>query len=293
MSDSDLPLPLTAPPWWVGAGAAAVGAALALPALARPRAVVSVIDWPLWPLALVVTGLAVCAGSLLQRRACAKRAEAARALGLSFRPRLRESDLRELLEHSLFALTAYRGPYGGYVCHGTFEGEPVVVFDYGFAGAFRTTEEGRSLLAGRQTVFHLPSAGGVPDFHLAPADSDWDELIVTRRWLFLTGDVAFEIDIGGATAVLRGADEAALRRLFRREQREALGLFPGWTIECRGGRLLFYRDRKAVPPDEIGHYLHQAVRAARALRAAVPAPAPEGPARPADHRIRPEGLDPP
>src|SRR5262249_52136886 len=111
----------------------------------------------------------------------------------------------------------------------------------------------------------------VPDFHLAPSGSDWGDLIETRLWSLDAGDAVLEVEVDddGATAVLRGQDERAIKRLFRRRQREEMRLAPGWTIECRRGVLMLYRDKKVMRPEELARYLHQVIRIAVVLREAA------------------------
>jgi hypothetical protein len=205
-----------------------------------------------------------------QRLRWSQRQATARALGLAFRPRVYESDLAPYRRLNLFALTDDCKRWAGHHHSGTFDGEEIEVFDFGFVGKFRTTDDRTVTWPGRQTVFLLPEADGVPDFHLAPSGSDWGDLVEARLWSLDAGDAVLEVEIDeDAVAVLRARDERAVKRLFRREQRDEMRLAPGWTIECRRGVLMLYRDKKVMGPDELGRYLHQVIRVVAVLREAA------------------------
>jgi hypothetical protein len=275
--DKPLPLPDWAPPWWIGAGFIALwvgGFFFGLLLWVDPFLVLF-FAVQTWQAPLV--GIVLLVLFFWQRFRWSQRAATARALGLPFRPRVYESDLRPYRKMTLFALTDDCKHWAGYHHSGTFDGEEVEVFDYGFVGKFRTTEDRTVTWPGQQTVFLLPDAAGMPDFHLAPAGSDWGDLVEARLWSLDAGDAVLEVEMDdGTLAVLRGRDERAIKRLFRLERRDEMGLAPGWTIECRRGVLMLYRDRKVMRPEELARYLHQVIRIAGVLRAAACAGEPRG-----------------
>lgn len=301
MSRQRLPLPDWAPPWWVGVLFLAgwvVGLFLGL-LIGAPPPLVMFIGIQSWQVPVV--GVVMLILSLWQQVRWAQRAANARALGLPFRPRVYEDDLAPYRHFTLFAITRDCRRWAGYLHEGWFDGHEVVFFDYGFVGKFRSTDDRTVSWPGRQTVFLLPDAAGVPDFHFAPSDSDWADLVEARLWSLDAGDAVLEVEMDDAPpAILRGKDERAIKRLFRQRQREDMGLAPGWTIECYRGTLMFYRDRKVLRPEELPRYLNQVIRIAEVLRAVsrslppVSTGAPLPPLDRPDHIVQPgDNVRPP
>lgn len=65
--------------------------------------------------------------------------------------------------------------------------------------------------------------------------------------------------------LLRGEDEAAIRRLFRREVAGFFVRHPGLSGECIGHHLLLYRPGQRVPPGELEAFLQLACDLGRLL----------------------------
>jgi hypothetical protein len=150
-----LPLPDWVPPWWVGLALIAGWPVIGLMAWGVADDAQEVLDHVGPLMGLPASGLAILLLSAHQRWRLSRYEREARRLGLAFRARVSESDLDRGL--SLFALTRERRHWGGYLMAGKFHGQPVTVFDYGFSGKFRTTDERTVVWAGRQTVFLLPA----------------------------------------------------------------------------------------------------------------------------------------
>lgn len=213
-------------------------------------------------------GLAVCISCARGRLVEHRYAAVARILGLRYRPCVRESDLTPFRSLSLFALSHPWECKASHLMEGLIDGQRVVLLHLRCVLHFRTTEDHPQSWWFEQSVILFPDVGYVPPFYFAAGESYTPRLLLTARpWSPAVGGAVVEVDLDdGSTASVRGNDEGVLRRLFSEEDVEAMRPLSLWTIESAVGRLMLYQGEYVFEPDEIGRYLHQAVRIASHLR---------------------------
>jgi hypothetical protein len=59
--------------------------------------------------------------------------------------------------------------------------------------------------------------------------------------------------------LLNGSDEAAIRRVFRQELTDAFARGKNWCVEAHGDVIVFRREGKRVPPNEIRSFLEETI----------------------------------
>jgi hypothetical protein len=233
-------------------------------------------------------GLAICVSYGRRRLDERRHAAAARALGLRYRPRVRESDLAPFGSLSLLALSRPWDRKAYHLMVGSIEGERVVVLHLR-CELHLQTREGRPVSRWfEQTVILFPDVGFVPPFFFTP---DEGLLVTARAWSPALGDVAIEVDLDGLPATLRGNDERGLRRLFSGAGVEAMAPLGRWTIESAVGRLMLFQADHVFEPDEFPRYLHQSARIAAYLRSAGLRYSSEPADRPAPPHVQPAPDD--
>lgn len=136
--------------------------------------------------------------------------------------------------------------------YGRCDGTDVAVFDYGFT-------QGKHVAV--QTVVWMHRRGTrMTEFSLRP-ESVWNQL---GGWT-AHGDINFDSHPEFSKSyLLRGDDEDAIRELFTDDVLNFYEQHPDLITEGSGNKLLFYRDRVVVEPENIRSFLDEAF-AVRAL----------------------------
>ena len=126
------------------------------------------------------------------------------------------------------------------------------IFDYRY-----TTGSGKSSHTHLQTVVLFPGgAAGLPDFDLSP-----EGMFHAVAELFGAQDIDFEQNAEFSKRyLLRGQDEAAIRRAFTTDALAWFGGAPGWRVQSHQNLLAVFREGKFVAPAEIPSYAAEALR---------------------------------
>jgi hypothetical protein len=125
------------------------------------------------------------------------------------------------------------------------------------------TGSGKSVHTHVQTValFH-DSTANLPAFRLAP-----ENVLHGLAEFFGAQDIDFEQNEAFSKAyLLKGPDEAAIRRVFTTDALAFFAGAPGWCVQAHGGRLIAYRGEKYVEPDQIPAFAADALRIAGLFR---------------------------
>lgn len=126
-----------------------------------------------------------------------------------------------------------------------------------------TTGSGKSAHIHRQTVLILDQAGtALPDFTLSPEN-------VFHRLAEIFGYQDLDFDAYPDFSkhyLLRGKDEAAIRKTFTSDILTLLGGTTGWSVESAGGRLMVFREGNFAEPAKIPSYAAEGLRIANALK---------------------------
>ena len=141
---------------------------------------------------------------------------------------------------------------------GTRDALPMHLFDYEC-----TVGAGRSARTYRQTVAAciVKTSQSVPPFELRP-----EHLLDRFDALFGYHDINFTTHLEFSRHyLLRGLNEAELRRRFHLELLHALANQPGWSMEGEGEWLLLYRVNHMVDPDDLGTFQREASQLAQLL----------------------------
>jgi hypothetical protein len=188
-----------------------------------------------------------------------------KALGLTFQPRVASSDVTPNRRLPLFSFGDPARQRADFLARGVVEGREIVVMNYRFADWFRTPKGQRLLRGDVQTIALFPHAQGLPVFHLAPAENDWNTL--APHWVeeLNVGRVVRVVDHCDDPALIRTEDELDVLRLFTNERLEQLGNLTGWTVESRDGRLLIYRQGEVMDTDELPYFVQRALDIALVL----------------------------
>lgn len=145
-----------------------------------------------------------------------------------------------------------------YVLTGETAGNTVTLMDYQY-----TIGSGKNSQTHRQTVALFPEAGrGLPAFELGP-----ENFLHRIGQVFGYQDIDFDEDPEFSKAfLLRGEDEAAIRKVFTASVRAACGNFTEWTMQCREGRVAVFQPGRRTDPSEIPSFLANALRIVTAIR---------------------------
>jgi len=121
------------------------------------------------------------------------------------------------------------------------------LFDYRY-----TTGGGNSSRTHRQTVLAVELPGGtLPAFELRPEH-------VLHKISTALGYQDIDLDSRpefSKAYLLRGADEADVRRFFQPEIVRQFERHPGWSVEGQGSWLVIYRAGKRVRPDDLREFV--------------------------------------
>jgi hypothetical protein len=135
------------------------------------------------------------------------------------------------------------------VLAGKFNDIPVTVMDYKY-----TTGGGKSSHRWSQTVIVIESPKlALPVFILRP-ENIFDKI----GSAFGKKDINFETSpLFSKRYLLRGDDEASIRRIFNEWTLQYYEQHPGLSTEGGGRKLIYYRISKSVTPDKIESFLQE------------------------------------
>jgi carbonic anhydrase len=169
-------------------------------------------------------------------------------LGLTFSPQGNEDLATQLGWCELFSRGRDKKILN--LMRGSNEGREIAVFDYQYV-----TGHGKSRRTVCSTVACLRSDGPpIPGFTLRP-EGTWDKI----SNLFGGNDIDFDTHAKFSRSfVLRGENEAAVRKLFAAPVLDYYEQHPGISAEGSNDTLLFYRHRKSVPPEGVTQFLADA-----------------------------------
>lgn len=210
----------------------------------------------------VMGGVALLVGGIIYARVLSERKRnaamqmVAHSMGFSF------EEACEL--ESLGGLTAGLPVFGkGHsrkarrMMRGRLSGRDAAIFDYCY-----TTGGGKSAHRHAQTIVLLPDGGrGLPDFSLSP-----ENFMHRIAEAFGYQDIDFpEFPDFSKRYLLRGPDEAAIRRAFTANTLAWLGGTTGWHVQAAGGRLAIFREGRYTDTAEIPGFASEALRLAGSL----------------------------
>jgi len=208
-------------------------------------------NWKIWELTAVTVLL--CMMPWISRALRDERRtgleKIALALGFSFEPDARMLP-PEILEAAPLFKLGHLGEASNLLCKSVGRGT-LYVFDYAYAvdGGSRSGKGER-----RQTVAVFPVSGHLPQFQLYP-----EHLGHKIMQLFGYQDIDFaDSPEFSSMYLLRGTDEAAVRRVFSVEARRLLSGMPGWHVEGGGAWLAVYKTVDRQSPDAYPDYIKQA-----------------------------------
>jgi hypothetical protein len=152
-----------------------------------------------------------------------------------------------LMEHG-------RGREGRNVLTGQLAGRSATICDYRYV-----VQSGKSSHAVIQTVAIFTDAqGGLPDFELRP-----ENIFHKLGAVFGYQDIDFETNEEfSAQYLLRGQDEAAIRRAFNSSLLMLLSSEPGWCLQATAGRLMVFRSAKVADAAQVPSFAADALRLA-------------------------------
>jgi len=215
--------------------------------------------WVLWvclgvPIVGVVTGFVVW--QRLEKRRRAAIAALAERWGMKFRADEKAEIGGCPADFELFRSGHSKRQFNALT--GDRAGLPIAIFDYEF-----TVGSGRYAAVHRQTVAAIQLRDGVnlPAF-LATPEGFFQRL---GQKLGMS-DIDFADQPAFSQAfVLRGEDEAPVRRLFDYRLTEALLRHPDWSVEGRGRWLLVYRKARRVKPEAFAEFHDDAIALAATI----------------------------
>jgi hypothetical protein len=206
--------------------------------------------------ALVIVGGSIYAGIVSERKRTAAMKLVAQTMGFTFADPCDLDDLGRLCGNLALLSHGHSKAANRMMC-GKLAGEDVTIFDYRY-----TTGSGKSSHRHYQTVV-LFNAPGLAEFSLGP-----ENFFHRIAQAFGYQDIDFDDNAEFSKAyLLRGPDEAAIRKAFTTEARALLGGMKGWHAESCGGRLAIYGNEQFTRPEVMPTYAADALRIAGVLRA--------------------------
>ncbi|MFI5278936.1 MAG: hypothetical protein ACHQU1_00465 [Gemmatimonadales bacterium] len=135
---------------------------------------------------------------------------------------------------------------------GKLADKDAAIIDYQY-----TTGSGKSSHTHQQTVVVFQDgAKGLPDFQLSP-----EGFLHGLAEVFGAQDIDFEQSAEFSKRyLLKGPDEAAIRKAFSIDALAYFAGAPGWRVQTRAGRLLAYKGEKYVEPAELPAFAAEALR---------------------------------
>ncbi len=205
-----------------------------------PVAIISV-------LILLVAG-AIYTSAVLERKRKEKIAEVAESLGLTFVPG-DDLSFRERFSDMAFFQTGH-SKLSGNCMTGDSGDVRISIFDYTFS-----TGSGKNKSTRRLTVVALESANlKIPSFSMRP------EIFLDKIGSMLGfQDIDFDDDPEFSNAfVLKGENEAAIRKTFHRQLRKGLATRTGINVEATRGKLVCFRGYSRSKPEAYPDLLKEA-----------------------------------
>jgi hypothetical protein len=139
---------------------------------------------------------------------------------------------------------------------GEYEGFPLFLFDFRY-----TTGSGRSRATHRRTVVLLTLKRSLPSFTLRP-----EHVFHKIGALFGYQDIDFVNAVRFSSRyLLQGADEPAVRHLFRPQVLDFFSERLGFNVEGEGKEILVFRDLKRAAVRDLDALLEDATRIAQIL----------------------------
>lgn len=212
---------------------------------------------------IVAVIVLIAVGALWAYRREKKRTEEfakiAQELGFEFSPYGDPALLKTLGDHHLFSQGHSRKLWN--LMRGQAQGLEVILFDYQYV-----TGSGKHRHTWRHTVLCMQFEGGeLPTFSLRP-ETVWHKI---GSW-FGYQDIDFESHPNFSRRyLLRGGDEAAIRRLFTDEVLAFYEEHPGLSTEGSGNRLVVYRHSRRITPADTRSLLEMGFKVLGVLRSAA------------------------
>lgn len=216
-----------------------------------------------WP-ALVIFGVAgvgiggiAYASYLAEKKRTAAMKAVAQTMGFAFYDE-REQAAIEALVLGLPLFNVGHSRKAARTLRGKLADQDTAIMDYRY-----TTGSGKNSQTHRLTVVVFPEgAKGLPDFRLSP-----ESVLHGLAEIFGAQDIDFEQNEEFSKRyLLKGQDEAAIRKAFTLDVLAWFGGAPGWCVQTAAGRLLAHRGEKYVEPAEIPAFAADALRIAGLFR---------------------------
>jgi hypothetical protein len=186
-------------------------------------------------------------------------AKAAQRIGLTFESG--QQRLPQFLDTADFYLFGQGQPLIQNMMRGGRIKDRILVFNYtfeatrGFEGRreIPSVTDEATILTHMQTVVAFHEITPLPHFDLSPNDGSKRTLNADYR------TVAFD-NLPEFTQNYRLAarEELKVRGLYTSDLLSYLARNPGWSIECRGNRIIFYQKDRRVDPELITEFIDQA-----------------------------------
>lgn len=203
-------------------------------------------------IAVGVAGIAYAQYVAGKKRTAAMR-EVARTMGFVYED---EPDLAAIAENVqdllLFNIGHSRTPRR--LMRGKLADRETSILDYRY-----TTGSGKNSQVHSQTVVVFPGGGpGLPPFQLSP-----EGFLHGLAEVFGAQDIDFtENEEFSKRYLLKGPDEAAIRKAFTIDVLSWFAGAPGWSVQTANGQLMVFRGGKLVAPAEIPAFAADALRIA-------------------------------
>ncbi len=206
---------------------------------------------------LGIVGVSLWASFVADKRRNGELQTVAQTMGFGYSERCSDADLAGMGGVSHLFNSGHRR-IGKRLLTGRVGDRACRILDYQY-----TTGSGKSAHVHRQTVLILDTAGAaLPDFTLAP-----ENVFHRLAEIFGYQDIDFDaFPDFSKHYLLRGKDEAAIRKAFTSEILTLLGGTTGWSIESAAGQLMVFREGNFAQPAQIPSYAAEGLRIANALR---------------------------
>lgn len=198
-----------------------------------------------------LVGVGVYVSFLRDKKRNAAMKAVAQTMGFAYE----EETNRESLEASGFDLPLFKVGHSRNsrrMLRGRLADRDAAIFDYRY-----TTGSGKSAHTHSQTVvMFTDGAKGLPEFQLSP-----EGVLHGLAEVFGAQDIDFEqSEEFSKRYLLKGPDEAAIRRAFTIDVLAWFSAAPGWRVQSGGGRLLAFHGEKLVEPSEVPAFAAEALR---------------------------------
>ena len=206
---------------------------------------------------LGIIGVSLWASFVADRRRNGELQTVAQTMGFTYTERCSDAELGSVGGVSHLFNSGHRR-MGKRMLTGKLGDRNCRIVDYQY-----TTGSGKSAHIHRQTVLVLDCEGTpLPDFTLAP-----ENVFHRLAEIFGYQDIDFDaFPDFSKHYLLRGKDEAAIRKAFTSEILTLLGGTTGWSVESAAGRLMVFREGTFAEPAKIPSYAAEGLRIANALK---------------------------